>query len=390
MATDKEVQSIWDYEKRKRRYKRTILFIVVGILLSVLVFLCVYIWSIYNKRYTDYGVVHTALNEGNTAVGYVSYGESMIKYSKNGAVAMDKAGNLVWNGSYEMNQPIISISKKAVAIGDKGNTDIVIFDETGVVNTFSTIHNIVDLEVASQGVTAVLMEDKESFYINVYTPDGTEAVDHYINVNDHGYPIDIALSEDGKKFAVSYMNITTGTLVSTVAFYNFSEVGKNESNNLMGAEIFENTVVPSIRFVDKDTISVYKENSLLLYSMIEKPKLLSEIPFEYNIKSVIHNNKYVGVVLDQRELSTNEIIIYDLNGNKAFTKKIDFDYDKIHMTEDEIIMYNETSCVIMKLNGKTKFEYTFSMGIEALYQSNHFNRYYLVTESDILDIELTD
>ena len=48
-----------------------------------------------------------------------------------------------------------------------------------------------------------------------------------------GYPLDISLSPDGTMLTGSYMYIEDGTLRSRVAFYNFSEVGKNALNRFV-------------------------------------------------------------------------------------------------------------------------------------------------------------
>ena len=70
--------------------------------------------------------------------------------------------------------------------------------------------------------------------------------------------------------------------------------------------------------------------------------------------------------------------------------KLDFKYDNIYLSGEEIIMFNDLSCVIYKANGKEKFRYTFTTNISALYPINHLDRYFMVNPTEILrDTELS-
>ena len=72
-----------------------------------------------------------------------------------------------------------------------------------------------------------------------------------------GYPLDISLSPDGTMLTGSYMYIEDGTLRSRVAFYNFSEVGKNALNRFVGGfhDIYKESIVPRVQYLD-DVYSV--------------------------------------------------------------------------------------------------------------------------------------
>ena len=70
--------------------------------------------------------------------------------------------------------------------------------------------------------------------------------------------------------------------------------------------------------------------------------------------------------------------------------KTDFDYKSIYLSGDEIILFNDLSCVIYKTDGKEKFRYTFTTNISALYPINHLDRYYMVNPQEIIEIKLIE
>jgi hypothetical protein len=135
---------------------------------------------------------------------------------------------------------------------------------------------------------------------------------------------------------------------------------------------------------------VFKENGFMLIEYSEMPKVIKEISFENKIESILHNQKYIGVVLDAGESGYPELVVYNLKGDKILDKKMDFDYSEIHLEDEEIIMYDNVSCIVMKMNGTVKFSHTFDSNILALYPINDLDQYYYVSDKEIAKISLVE
>lgn len=391
MANINEGQALKEYGNRKKRYKRRRRAIIILVILLLLVTGSVYLISLYSRNYEGYSVIKTADISGESAVGYLSYGTSVVKYSLDGAVAVDKDGDFIWNGSYEMSDPIADTCDNYVVIADRDGNSIHIFNEKGEVGTFTTDYDILKVEVAYQGVVAVLMEAEDGNYIILYDVDGTDLSTIKTSVKNDGYPMDISLSSDGQKLVTSFLSYTGGKLIDNVAFYNFGEVGQNTTDRLMGVKTFkEGNIIPRVVFVNNDIICLFKDNGFLLYSMREKQKEEHEETFEGKIQSILYNKEYVGVVLQKDGTGSKELVLYDLKGKKVLSKTLDFEYENIYLSDKEIIMYDNMSCLIMKLNGKEKFRYTFDNNIEAMYPVNNLDRYYLANGSKLLEIRLEE
>ena len=91
MAKENEGQSIRDYGNRKKRIKRRRNIIISALFLVFAALGIAYLLSIYNRNYQSYEVLKTVETTGENAVGYLSYGDAIVKYSKDGAVAIDNA-----------------------------------------------------------------------------------------------------------------------------------------------------------------------------------------------------------------------------------------------------------------------------------------------------------
>ncbi len=391
MPNNDENRVLREYGKRKKRYKRRRNIIILTFLLLLVVVGGVYLFNLYNRNYKNFKVIKSTEMKGQNAVGYLSYGSTIIKYGKDGVQGYDKDGNCLWNSAYEMTDPVIDICGKYIVIADKGNKAIHIYDGKTEVGNFSTDYEIERVEVASQGVVAALMTQGDTSHIILYDKEGNIIAEKTKTLSETGLPLDIALSEDGTKLAVNCMVISKGELVSEIGFYNFGEVGKNYVNNFVGGFSFKPGILtPKVEFLNNDTACVFKDNGFVIYSVKELPKDVHEENLKGKIQSVFCNKNYTGMVLQSEDGLKKHLLLYDLEGKKVLDKIPDFEYKKIYMTEDEIILYSDTTCMVMKPDGKVKFKGTFDSNILAFYPINKFDRYFLANEAKLLDIQLSE
>ena len=85
-----------------------------------------------------------------------------------------------------------------------------------------------------------------------YDAKGNILVEHKVSLKNMGYPIDIALSEDGKTLIVSYLNTTSSQMISLVSYYYFGNAEVDNKDHLVYQKEFEDTIVPITTFLDGD------------------------------------------------------------------------------------------------------------------------------------------
>ncbi|MBB2184598.1 hypothetical protein H0486_17130 [Lachnospiraceae bacterium MD1] len=390
MAKEIDEQSLREYGRRKRRVRRIRNLIILVLLLIIAIVGAIYLYKLNNKDYHSFEEIKSIENTGENVVGYLNYGNAVIRYSRDGAVAIDKDGSLIWNGSYEMLNPIVDTCGKYVVIADQNNKLIHIFNEKGAVSSIPTLYNILKVEIASQGVVAALMEEGDTNYIILYDTDGTVLGEKETYVSKEGFPIDITLSDDGEKLVTSYLSTTKGEIINTVAFLNFGEVGQNYTGRFVGGYEFEDMIIPKSVFLDNDTVCVFKEDGFLIYSMPEIPNLIYEENLDGTIKSILYDKEHIGIVLEESGTSSKRLLLYNNKGQRILERELTFDYHQIYLAGDEVIMHDNQSVIILKLNGKEKFRYTFDKNFTDIYPMNHLNRYFLVSDKKISTIALVE
>ncbi len=394
MATFADKSDFVQYEKRIRRHKKQKLFIILGILL-VAVAICVYlVFSYINRIFNNYTVTTQIERQETGEVQYLPYDDQILKISRDGACAYDSTGNITFNGSYTMRNPKADICNNYIAVADIGGYSIYVFDGTNSGKEIKVTLPILQVQVARQGMVAVLMEDKDTNVIRLIKSDSSPdplVAEKVTNVEENGFPVNIALSDDGKKLITNYMQVNNGVIKNQVTFYNFSDVGQNEDKNMVGMKDYGDNTVADVKFIDNNTACILTTTGFELFSFREKSQEVYHKTFKNDIKSVFYTDTYIGFVTENyNEANKYQVQVYSTSGNKVYSDSIDFGYDKVLMVEKEMIFYSEKECHIIKLNGVEKFKHSFDKNISTIMPINHYNKYYLVNDTSIDIIKLTE
>lgn len=353
------------------------------------------IYQYYRRHlvYTEYDVISvTELTEIMNGE-YKAYGDYILRYSMDGISCMDKNGNLVWGQAYEIKNPIVDVCGDYVVLAAQRGNEIYIFNKSGYQGEVRTQYPISLVRVASQGVVAALLEDSGSNYIKLYDTQGTELVGSKTSLEGEGYPFAYSLSEDGKKMAVSSLDIVGNSLVNVVEFYNFSDVGQNYVEQLVGTykDEFQDSLVPKIEFINNDTVCAFADNQLVFFKMKEIPELIRVIPLEEKIHSVFFDKSYIGLVMEhEREGALFQILVYTADGREVpgiSGKTLKERFTHAFFANRSLVLYNDSVCEIINMNGVEKFNYTFEKNIVLLKYIAE-SRYILITHSSISEIRL--
>lgn len=338
-----------------------------GIWVAVILFILISFGAFYIiksnfYKYKSYSLKWTKELKQGSIVGYETFGDYIIKYSKDGAICIDRSGNEVWIDSYEMKDPIISVSSSYAAIADRQGTNIYIFGKEGRIGSASTGLPITRISLSDVGVLAVIVEDNNSTSINFFSKEGN-TIDITVknSLNGDGYPTDISLSPDGNNLLVSYQYIKDAMLKGNVVFYNFSGIGKNIPNRIMGGfnEPFEDSLISKVSFVKKLDSYVLASNGIYFFSSqnIVSPKLKSSFPETSEIKSVAYNKDYVIMIVDNiTDQYKYTLKIYKTSGSLILEKGINYEYERLDLDKDYIFLSDSNSCVVYNTKGFVKFE----------------------------------
>lgn len=353
-------------------------------------------WNYHQKnyRYTTYETTWQVDMNIGSLVGYEPFGSNVLKYTKDGASYTDNKGKLVWSESYEMKTPIAAVHGDYAAIADRQGNSIYICSTDGKCGQAVTVLPISRVAVSATGIVAAVLEDSSASYITFFKRDGS-ALDITIKTKmaGDGYPLDIALSDDGTQLMCSFIYLQNGEMKNRVVFYDFSEVGKNVPNRLVGGfdEAFQGTMVPRVSYMGTPYSCAFSGNGLTFFTSknLASPELVKQIPMEEEIKSIFYSEEYAAVIVKN---TTGEhaqrLELYGKDGTHILSKEFTYEYTNAAIDGNLIILNNEDSCRIFNISGVEKLYASFDFPISRIRKGRFPNTLILTGPQQMREIKL--
>lgn len=369
-------------EKRKLKMNRMQWTIVAGVLILAVVL--VYALVKNNKVASSYEVVTSMSRGDDTSVYYCMMRKGMVKYSKDGVAMTNKSGSVLWNQTYEMASPTMTLAGDYVAVGDIGANTIYIFNEYGQLGRVSTDVPIQEIQISEQGVVAAVLSDTSSNYINLYDKQGNSLGSIKASLENTGYPLAIALSPDASKLAVSYLIVKSGSMQSRIVSYDFSDV---EGDHLLDTQELEG-LYPKAAFLDSREVVLFGEKGFVLYQADSK-KIETQENFESEINSVFCTNQKLGFIFkNEDDNGKYRMEIYNKAGKKSSTYYFDLDYSGMTADDDEVILYNDEEMLIYQMGGRVRFRGTFNTAVTGVMPSWEDGLYWLIDDQSLREIRI--
>lgn len=378
-----------EFEKKLARHSRVKVYKVIIVIAVVVVVLGMAYSSYKNMVYTDYSIVNTIQYEDATGANFVGFNGNVLKYSRDGATAFNMSNDMLFNQTYEMQNPMVDTCGDYVALGDYKGTKIYILNSEGRQGEIDTTLSVQRFSVASNGNIAVVLEEDDVTWIRLYNKDGEIVASDRTTMKKSGFPLSIDISDNGIMINVSYLYIDSGKISSSVAFYNFGSVGQNEIDNLVSGYNYDDETITYVQFMNSSTAFALGNTQFSIFKGDQRPERIFDLTLEDEIKSVFHNESYIGLVYDQTSaVEPYRIDVYNTSGDLVLSKPFSLEYTDVLFNKDFMIIYNANECVIYDINGKEKYNGLFKNSIITMVPGNNKTRYLFTSGSRTDEIQL--
>ena len=372
------------FEKaRKKRWKKTALIAAVVVALAVGVYLLINL-----QTYTSARALDTYTVSGASGSAYEQFADGVLKYSRDGISYLNQHGEEMWNQSYQMKNPVVDVNGSSAAVADKGGNAVLVFNEEGVRGETQTNLPIERVRVSEQGIVSVILTDENEARVLCYDAAGNLLVENKTSMNGTGYPLDVALSPDGETMQVLYLYTEAGAVKSRVIYYNFGESGEEKTDHLVAQMEYEDTVMASGFFMDENISVAVGDNRLTIYRGGNVPEETENIEIKKQIKSVFHNEKYIGMVLKNEGKEGYELRLYNTRGQVAMSENFTGDYSHVKLCGSQVIMYDGKNCSIFTRGGIRKFDGEMNSNILEIFPVPGVNKYIVMNENGLEVVRL--
>ena len=394
-----DTKSINEPESLQSRKNKDDLFKIRGriiILLLVLIaaVLVTLVLIVRYKRYNDFKLKWIKEISAGSIVGYEAFGNGYLKYSKDGALYLKPNGEDVWIESYEMSNPKIDKNGKYIIVFDIGGNKVESFNKNGRVATIETTLPILKAVVSQTGIVTALVEDSASTYIMFFKKDGTKLdISVKSKLSGDGYPTDIALSPDGTALMAAYQHIKGSTLMGRIVFYDFSEIGQNKPNRVVGGfdEGFDSSLIAKVKYLDRINSVAIASDGLYFFSSknVVSPKLVKTIKAEENIEAIDFDGKNICVVYKNfSEEYNHTLCIYSHTGKEILKKNFLGEFKKLDMQSGYIYMTKDDKAIIMNKFGVIKYSGTLDVNIQKIMKNSLFAGFTVLSNNDFRGVVL--
>ena len=382
----KATEDLWNKILRHR----TGILIRVAIVVVVLLLATGFFYFRYlNKEYTQINVIKNENLVVTMGSDVMRFGSCLLVYSNDGMKCVNEKGDVVWNETFQMQNPMIDISGDVVGIADYNGSIIYMMNKSGKIGTINTGMPIRKFCVSAKGLAIAILDDSEITPIHIYDTAGNTIAYFSTSMRNSGYPIDISITQSGIVVAVSYLYVDNASYKTDVAFYNFGDVGQNQTDNLVSGYTYSNAIVPEVKFIDNANAVAVADNRLMFYSGDQKPVSNGEVLVEKEITAVYYGEQYVALVFNNNgEGDRYKVNIYDRNGKMKDSISFNIAYEDILLTGNQVVIYSADECLVHVIGGMDKYHGPLDGGVLAMLPTNINYRYVLVTRDAIQTVEL--
>ena len=375
-----------DYHKKIWRHRVSVIlkYAVVAAVVLLAIFGIRYYMN--NRTFTGYSIASTTERSDTMTTKYAPFGDKILKYSRDGVSYTDDTNSLLFSITYTMQDPILALSQKAGAVADKNGSQIYIFDQQQQKGQITTLLPIKHIAISNQGVVAVLMEESKSSKLEIYSADGTIIGDGIFDLEDAGYPMNLSISSDGTKIAIAFAQISGSKFNSSVAVYNFDNVGENYVDHLVFAKNYTDYMIPELHYFDASTLVAVGDGILGFYQGSQIPEIVNEVTIENEIKSVFYGENMVGLVFETVE--GKMLTLYDAKGNLITQIPFTMDYDNIRIADNRVLIYNDTEMGLYSFSGKECFRHTFETSMVDIFTTKSRSKYLFIYTNETQLVKL--
>lgn len=378
-----------EYEERIRHHRERIRYIRTLCAATAVVVIALVALFFSSRHYNRAEIVKVRDFIAEEASVCENFNGCILQYGPNGAACADTGGRIRWSITYEMDQPIISISGGVAAIADYGGRTIYVMNTRKQLYTVTTGLPIHKISASESGEVAAVLDDKSTTWIRLYSKEGKEIAYFTRSMEENGYPMDVAVSPDGKKVCVSNLKLKDATVTSSLSFYDFGREGSELDQHLTGSFEYEREVFPYVRFMGNGVCCAASDSRLVFIDTSgTEPKNSFTNLLTENLQGIFKSGNRVGLVfMDLTRENLYRLDIYGRSGKKEGSIGFSMAYEDIQIKGNRICINNEQSMQIYTLTGREVFNGGFDRAVKVIVPG-WLNRLTAVSENEIDRIKL--
>lgn len=335
-------------------------------------------------KYRGYTVEHKIENITTDTYFYKVFCDGLIEYSNNG-MSYKVDDDMVWNYPNKILKPVIDFNDNQGVMADIDNNMIIPFTSKSLGKGFKINRKIILVKAIPNGDIGVLNKDGDNYYINIYDKSGKDILEVRSSITTNGVPMDFSIAKDNKKMFVVYLHVDKNETYSKFVTYDISDENIEEENKITSAYKYESEILSRIYYIDDNNLAIIGNKKIYTYNLEENIDKESNgyLPFSQYVFV-----KHDSIIQIGNDADKGFISISDKNMVKKLYKNIKEVYNKIYVSDKEIIFIGDTSVSAYRFNGQHIFKFDFNSKVKDIVDLGD-GTYIVTLDNEILKIKPT-
>ena len=359
-------------------------YLLLTILIAVVIALLSF-WF-YNGSHVFDTYTVTASAEKNDVDGtlYRMLDKRIIKYSHDGVFCVNTSNEVEWSAAYTMSTPVCDVSGKMMLIAEQQGNQVYVINRSGIAGSFRTSMPILKAYITPRGLVALILGDGDVTWVNLYDSNGTQIVSIKTTVPDSGYPLDLAMTSDGKRMMVSFLGQEEGSMAGKISFYDFSSASSSDESHLVSTLVYKDTIFPDVFYGDGETPVAVADDGFIVFSGKKRYSEKERVTLSREIVSTFYDEKNVGFVFESDETDVlYDMFVYNLNGKETMHTQVDFPYEGIRAENGEILLYDASGLHIYRMSGREKLSVTYGREVQYFTHLSGSRSFLVITDRSV-------
>lgn len=386
---DEELEDSENTWKRRREILRLLLHVAgIAAALGVMAALVLFLASqrVYSGASTS-AVKEMSVQEDTS---YATLGGNIVYYTRDGASCLSPKGKLIWSISYEMQRPLVSQAGDVLAIGDYNGSVIYLQNASGTLGSVNTNMPIQALAVSESGEVAAVLADTDVVWVYLFDSTGNTIAYFKTTMSQSGYPVSVSVSPSGELVCVSHLLAAGSGLSSSIAFYNFGDVGQNVAENNVSGFNYDDEIFPVTAFLSDSVCAAVSDSRIAFFNGKQIPQSGNNAMFSQELKGVYTGDDYIGLLfMNEGAENQSTLQIYDASGSVTGSITLPAEYTDIQIAGKAVYASSGSSLAIYSVEGKERYKGDFDQEIwSVIPRKDTISKLYLAAEDGIEQMTL--
>lgn len=246
------------------------------------------------------------------------------------------------------------------------------------------------LAASESGEVAAVLADTDVTWVYLFNAEGSTIAYFKTTMAQSGYPLGVAVSPSGELVCVSHLLTQSSGVSSSIAFYNFGNVGQNVAENNVSGFNYDNEIFPVTVYLSNTACAAVSDSRIAFFTGREIPQSGVNTLFQDEIRGVYAGGNYIGLLFDDASGENEYVLqIYDASGNTAGTISFTMDYSDIQIAGKHVFISSSSELQIYDVNGRERYSGSFEKEVrEIVPRTDTMGRLYLVTTDGLEQMTL--